>query len=245
MELGKIFIFIEVKTALFILIFCASFAFGQHDKLISRYKPGIMWYYNGLRPLKDSRLKKFDRLIVDITYNDWFSASHGLISNSWKSIGYNINFMFEERSKKDNRFSFGYGLRYVYSSILTDFNLTQGHGDLYVNQRTASDSYTVNKLREHSLVLPLELRFGKPKPKTFKVNLGGFIGYGFPVRQATIYKASKELSLMREASGIKYGVHLRIGGRSLAGFCSLQLGHLFRKNNAVYPFQAGISYSLF
>ena len=219
--------------------------FGQDNKLISRYKPGIMWYYNGPRPLNDSQLKKFDRLIVDVAYNDWLCNYRYLLSKSWRSVGCNINFMFEERSKKNPNNSFGYGLRYIYSNIRTDYNLTQGHGNVFVNQRTNLDTYGINLLREHSLVVPLEYRYGKPIPRTFKLNIGAYVGYGFPIRQVTKYDGSKEVSVITGTAGIKYGVHARIGGRSLAGFCSVQLGQLFKKSVPVYPIQLGISYSLF
>lgn len=242
--MGKLFIFNLLK-AIFVLFCFVGLAYGQNEKLITRYKPGIMWYYNGLRPLNDSKLKKFDRLIVDVVYNDWYCNNAYLISNSWKSIGYNVNLMFEERSKKNNRFSFGYGIRYTFSNIRTDYNLTQGHGDVLVNQRTSTDTYGVNLLREHSVVVPLEFRFGNPKPRAFKLNIGAFVGYGFPIQQSTKYDNTKFKSQINNTSGIKYGVHARIGGRALAGFFSVQLGQLFKKSVPVYPVQVGVSYSLF
>ena len=243
--MGKLSIFKGVKVYVVLVLMSFGVLYGQDNKLISRYKPGIMWYYNGARPLEDSKLKKFDRFIVDVAYNDWLCNYRYLLSKSWRSIGCNINIMFEERSKKNANHSFGYGLRYTYSNIRTDYNLTQGHGSVFVNQRANSDTYGVNLLREHSIVVPLEYRFGKPLPRAFKINVGAFVGYGFPIRQVIKYDGSKEVSKITGTSGIKYGVHARIGGRALAGFFSVQLGQLFKKSVPVYPIQLGISYSLF
>ena len=41
------------------------------DGPISQFKAGFMWFYTGLRPAKEDKVRKYDRLIFDLTYNDW------------------------------------------------------------------------------------------------------------------------------------------------------------------------------
>ena len=48
---------------------------GQYDGVggneISRFRPGTMWFMTGFRPAIPEKVRKYDRLVFDITYNDW------------------------------------------------------------------------------------------------------------------------------------------------------------------------------
>ena len=44
---------------------------SEGEDLISRFRPGSMWFYTGLRPATPEKVRKYDRLIFDVTYNDW------------------------------------------------------------------------------------------------------------------------------------------------------------------------------
>jgi len=246
MELGKIFKFIVMKIVLIFSLFLSFVAFGQQDKLISRYKPGLLWHYNGFRPLKDSKLHKYDRFIIDVTYNDWLSKNHGGLSSSWKSIGFNANMMFEKRFKKANNFSIGYGLRYGLSNVYSQYKTLVFHDQVKLTQKEMLDSYEHNIFRESSLVIPFEIRLGQPRARAWKVNIGGYIGYGFPVRQITKFRnGDKTKMVVAPNFGLRYGVHCRFGGRTLAIFTAYQLSEMFKEGESVHPIQFGFSYSLF
>lgn len=246
MELGKILKFIVLKTTVIFLIFISTISFGQQEKLISRYKPGLLWHYNGLRPLEDSRLHKYDRFIIDVTYNDWLSNTHGNISSSWKSIGFNANVMFEKRFKKATSFSIGYGLRYGLSNVYSQHKTNILHNQIELCEKETTDLYKHKIFRENSLVLPFEFRFGKPKARAWKVNVGGYIGYGFPVQQITKFRNGDRTKMALAPNfGFRYGIHCRFGGRTMAIFTAYQLSEMFKQGEAVHPIQFGFSYSLF
>ena len=228
------------------MVFISTVSFSQRDKLISRYKPGLLWHYNGFRPLEDSRLHKYDRFIIDVTYNDWLSKNHGSVSSSWKSIGFNANVMFEKRFKKATNFSIGYGLRYGLSNVYTQHKTLLLHDVVQINNKVSTDTYKYNILRENSLVIPFEVRFGKPKARTWKLNIGGYIGYGFPVQQITKFRNGDRTKMTLTPNfGLRYGIHCRFGGRTMAIFTSYQLSEMFNHGESVHPIQFGFSYSLF
>ena len=235
-----------MKATLIITVLLSTVVFGQQDKLISRYKPGIFWHYNGLRPLKDSKLHKYDRFIVDLTYNDLLSKSHGSLSSSWKSLGFNVNVMFEKRFKKANRVSIGYGLRYAHRNVVTEHKLLVFHNQVEIANKLNTDTYTHNILRENSLVIPFEVRFGKPNARAWKVNIGGYIGYGFPLQQITKFQnGDRTKTGISPNFGLRYGVHCRFGGRTVAIFTAYQLSEMFKQGDSTNPIKFGFSYSLF
>ena len=46
---------------------------SQEDPgLVTRNRPGLFWFFNGNRPIQDADSRKYDRCIVELTYNDWF-----------------------------------------------------------------------------------------------------------------------------------------------------------------------------
>ena len=78
-------------------ILLANVGFSQYNsegELTSRFRAGFMWFYTGLRPAKVDKVRKYDRLIFDITYNDW-NGDQELFQNHWASIGLNTNLMFD------------------------------------------------------------------------------------------------------------------------------------------------------
>jgi hypothetical protein len=56
--------------------------------LISRFRPGVMWFNTGLRPAEIEKVRKYDRLVFDITYSDWAGESKPF-QNKWASLGLN------------------------------------------------------------------------------------------------------------------------------------------------------------
>ena len=119
MELGTVFIEIQLKRGLvllFLLVFVSVNAQNKDSQLISRHRPGMFWFFDGLRPTKSTDNHKYDRLVFDLTYNDW-SGDLKPFQNRWNSIGVNVNFMKDIKFKKTKVFSLGLGLGYGLSSI--------------------------------------------------------------------------------------------------------------------------------
>src|SRR5574343_803525 len=86
--------------------------------LISRFRPGTMWFYTGLRPATPEKVRKYDRLMFDLTYNT-FNGALKPFKNNWNSIGFNTNLMFEIPITKGNTVSFGIGFTHSLFSVET------------------------------------------------------------------------------------------------------------------------------
>src|SRR5689334_8359138 len=107
--------FLKLVPVFFILISFQGFAQpqGKDSSLVSRHRPGIFWYYTGFGPARPGKLRKYDRLIIDLTYNQ-LMKSGGIQSNPWRSIGCNINTMWDIPITNGNTVSLGIGLAYKY-----------------------------------------------------------------------------------------------------------------------------------
>ena len=72
---------------LFGCLIVSNVLFGQYTsegESTSRFRGGIMWFNTGLRPVKIDKIRKYDRLIFDVTYNDWV-GNQKLFRNKWSS----------------------------------------------------------------------------------------------------------------------------------------------------------------
>jgi hypothetical protein len=239
------------RILLLFLILWKSFEAQQDPDLISRHRPGILWYFTGFRPLQDADNRKYDRLIVDVTYNDWLGAVSPF-ENRWNSIGINTNFMFDVRSKKYQSLSFGWGFAYAFSNVSTNRKLIEANSNVVIlANKSTLDSYNHNAIQAHRFYLPLELRFASKKWNRIKFIIGADVGIQPFLNQVFLTKSegekeyfTKELS---DRSLLNYGVHFRAGTRSLALFGSYQINSLFKSRESVklHPFQFGLSISLF
>ena len=95
---------------------------GKGADEISRYRPGVFWFFTGMRPAKPTTLNKYDRLIMDVTYNDWI-GDRDLFKNHWASFGLNTNFIFDIPLSKGNKVSLGIGVAHQYKSIRHNHHL--------------------------------------------------------------------------------------------------------------------------
>src|SRR5574343_1397510 len=111
------------KSLLIFLLTILSFhSFAQYDgegiDEISRFRPGSMWFYPGLRPATPEKVRKYDRLMFDLTYNT-FNGALKPFKNNWNSIGFNTNLLFEIPITKGNTVSFGIGFTHSLFSVET------------------------------------------------------------------------------------------------------------------------------
>ena len=241
---------LSMKKLLYLFLFFSNQLVAQIEpdsNAISRHRPGFMWYMNGWRPIKDAENRRYDRLIVDLTYNDW-TGSLSPFHNRWNSIGVNVNCMFDVRAKKNQNFSFGWGFAYSYFKTSCNYIFADQNG---VNYSPYSVNASYNTLRAHRFYVPLELRFCTSKWQKFKFHLGGFVGVQPYMNQTQITIADDYFQKFKTSlsyhNWLCYGVHARIGVRNWALFASYQFSALFEKNNGIqlHPLQFGLSISLF
>lgn len=243
----------KMKNSILILflVIWKSLESQQDPNLISRNRPGILWYFTGLRPLQDADNRKYDRLIIDVTYNDWLGAVSPF-ENRWNSIGINTNLMFDVRSKKQQGFSLGWGFAYAYSNVATNRKLIASNSNVVIlANKSTLDNYNRNSIQSHRFYIPLELRFASKKWNRIKFIIGANVGVQPFLNQVFLTKSEGEKEYLTNALSdrnlLSYGVHFRAGTRSLALFGSYQFNTLFKSRESVklHPFQFGLSISLF
>ncbi len=225
------------------------------SSLISRYRPGFMWFYGGIRPSKLVDAKKYDRLIVDLNYNDWINKNQPLFKNHWSSIGFNIQTVFDIPFNANNTVGMGFGIGYGHSRIQSDYllnhvdsNQTTILTEIPLNSGIEKSVFTVNKI-----FVPIELRFRTAGWKHFKFQLGGRIGYQFLGQTHLFTKNNSGLEVETITSGFKdldpllMSVHARIGIRNWALTASYNLNPYFKnkQSTTLNGLELGLSISLF
>ena len=239
-------------TVFFFSVFSA-YSLPEDSTLISRHRPGIFWYFNGLKPAKSSKIRKYDRLIFDAAFNSW-KGDQAAFSNRWNSIGLTTNLLFDIPLDANNQFSIGTGISHSWFNVAFDpnFKFYTYSNQTFLGNAPSTEHFNEQHLSGHSLSIPLEIRFRTKGWKHFKVHIGGKIGY-----QLTIYATS----VRNEENGqyieknynfgdinrLIYSVHTRIGIRNWSLFANYQLNPLFAHSSSVKlnVFQLGLSLSLF
>ena len=232
-------------------------AVGQYDGLgdneISRFRPGTMWFMTGFRPAIPEKVRKYDRLVFDITYNDWL-GDRDPFKVRWNSIGFNSSWMFDIPIAKSNLVALGIGpsyslQRFVHNEVVlndSSLNYTQ-----FSNQLNLSEDWQEG-FNVHEFSLPVEIRFRTKGWKHFKFHVGGKIGYRTNIIRSTKFDNGSEKYEIRyrslpDVSHLSYSAHARIGMRSWAFFASYNFSPLFASDQSIelYPIQLGLSVSLF
>ena len=228
------------------------FMIGQEDsRLVTRNRPGLFWFFNGKGPVKDADNRKYDRCILELTYNDWYGDLNSF-QNKWNSLGYHFSLNKDIQLKSTNRLAFGVGLGYSYLDHSLDrvFFNTQ-HETVDTQLPSPEDSMIYSKLTVHQFYIPFELRFRSLGWKHVKLILGTRIGFQPLVYSKTLYKRDGveeyDEQRMRDLNWIYSSVYIRFGIRNWSIIGLLQPMKLFgsEASTRVYPFQLGLSLSLF
>jgi hypothetical protein len=212
-----------------------------------------MWFYTGFRPATPEKVRKYDRLMFDVTYNT-FTGALKPFKNNWNSIGFNTNLMFDIPITKGNTVSFGVGLTHSLFKVETSgkaFNADTSYTftELSTYQPFAEES---RYLIGNSFAVPMEFRFRTKGWKHFKVHIGGRIGYQSNLYSKTINHFQNGKQVFKDHSFIDvnpliYSAHVRFGIRNWAVYGSYNLNSLFKNASSVQLnlFQVGLSVSLF
>jgi hypothetical protein len=252
LELGTIFIEIQLKRGfilLFLLVFVSVKAQNNESQLISRHRPGLFWFFDGLRPTKSTDNHKYDRLIIDLTYNDW-SGDLKPFQNRWNSLGMNVNFMKDMKFKKTKWFSLGLGIGYGFSTMSSDSRFKLNKSLIEIENLEKSGLFDYASTHAHRFYIPFELRFSTNNWKRIKFSLGANIGINSGINQSLLGRdgsKKEEISLTHSAPAFNYGLHCRFGLRNIALFSSYQLSNFFRdsSNPKLHQIQFGLSISIF
>lgn len=248
-------------TRLFTLVtlcLLSHVSFGQYDGKgedeISRFRPGFMWFFHGWKAQETQRMRKYDRLIFDVTYNDWV-GDRDLFQNHWASIGLNTNLMFDVPLKKGNTVALGIGLGHQYSVIRHNGILIRDNSDnttVWTGKVFPIQTFNRSVYGAHAFSIPVELRFRKESWKHFKVHLGGKIGYQVSaftkvVNNSWDGKTITKIVGFPDENKFIYSAHVRLGLRNWALYGSYNFNRLFSNSNStsLNAVQMGVSISLF
>lgn len=254
--IGKRNYAMKTKLSVILLLFLPLVVKAQYNskgETRSRFRPGSMWFFTGFRPAQADKVRKYDRLIFDLTYNDWIGDVDPF-ENHWASIGLNTNLMFDIPLSKGNTVALGIGLahelktirhnNYLYADQVNDISV-------YAPKDSVA-SWSKSSFGGNSFCIPLELRFRKESWKHLKLHLGGRIGV-----QANLYNryvgrndgikvVNKNIGFP-DVNRLIYGAHARIGFRNFALFGNYYFNPVFSKSESIQLniLQFGLSVSLY
>ena len=226
---------------------------GRGEDEISRFHPGIMWYLNGWRPAKPNRIRKYDRLIFDVTYNTW-TGDLSPFKHPWQSLGLSTNLMFDIPLNDSNTISFGTGICHQFFTIQHNQSIIVDSTQTYTTYTETSTQKSFDKsfIAGNSILIPLELRFRKEDWKHVKFHIGGKIGYQFGLYNKSITRSDLGRLVLFEHgfpddSHLMYSAHLRFGLRNWAFYASYNFNKFFKNTQStkLNLLQVGLSVSLF
>ncbi len=242
-------------TGVLIALLVVVSAHAQYDSkgpIQSRFRPGAMWYFTGLRPALVEKPRKYDRLIFDVTYNDWV-GEEGPFNNHWASMGLNTNLMFDIPLTKGNTVALGIGVAHHLTFI-------RHNGILAINDSTGSttwkaantSTFTSGSLGGNAFSVPVELRFRKESWRHFKFHIGGRVGYQANLFSRYVTETSNGRSVNKnigfpDYSTLIYSSHVRIGLRNWALYGSYSFNRIFthQQSSRLHLLQMGLSISLY
>ena len=235
----------------------ANAQYDSKGETPSMFRAGFMWYFTGIRPAKVEKVRKYDRLIFDVTYNDWV-GDQDPFKNHWASIGFNTNFMFDIPLTKGNTVSFGVGVAHQLTRTRHDQLFVEGSsgaaGTPDMTQLVPKTTQTFDKsiLVGNSFSIPLELRFHKESWKHMKFHVGGKIGYQANMYSKSVYGSGGNRDVVKDYGFVDlnrliYSAHIRYGFRSWALYASYNFNPIFSNSSSTQlnQLQFGLSISLY
>ncbi len=234
---------------LFSLFFIFPNAFGQkRDTLIaSKIKPSLFWHYTGIRPTNNVWVPRYDRLMIDIKYNDLVNpAAIHIFNNRWNSIGFNTQFVFDIPMNTRNTAGFGIGIGYQFSKFVHNTSVQPITGRNY--DFVDSVYFDRSILRTHAFFIPVEFRFRTKGLQHFKFHIGTNIGYRYGNNK--IYQGDTRTRTRTGKMGnfqwLYLDVHARLGIRNVAIIVSADMFPIFSKTTTkTIPISLGVTLSLF
>jgi hypothetical protein len=236
----------------FAILYCL-FTEAQNDKNASRFRPGVMWYYNGITPAKIGKTRKYDRFMVDLCYNTW-NGNLKPFKNTINSVGINTNVLFDTPLTIENTVSFGIGFSHTYIRIHTATIFKSDWETSTTTLLSKNDSISLpnkNFLGGHSFSIPIELRFRTKGWKHVKFHLGGRVGYQINLFTKAVINDTHGKSVYKDylsdVNHLMYAAYARIGIRNWSLFTSYNLNSLFKNKQSTQLnlIQAGMTVSLF
>ncbi len=244
----------KLFLAVFLIFSIQAIAQKTDPELVTRYRPGILWFYDGLKSSKLTDARKYDRFIIDLVHNDWMSDNTKPFQTHAASIGFNTQLFFDIPLTQKNIVSLGLGLGFGHARIrsnqvLTNFNNTE---ETQLVSKSLFPNLDKSIFKTNVLFVPLELRFRTPGWQHFKIHVGGRFGLQMGAKTKN-FKTEDGQKAMQKRVGFQdlnrwlLSVHTRIGIRNWAITASYNLTPYFdtSKTYQINGLELGLSVSLF
>lgn len=238
----------------FLVFSLQSIAQRTDPELATRYRPGILWFYDGLKSSKLTDARKYDRLIIDLVHSDWMSDNTKPLQTHAASIGFNTQLFFDIPLTQKNIVSLGLGFGFGHSKIrsnqvVTNFNNTE---ETQLASKSLFPNLDKSIFKTNVLFVPLELRFRTPGWQHFKLHVGGRVGLqmGAKTKNFNIEDGQKSVQKrtgFQDLNRWLLSVHTRVGIRNWAITASYNLTPYFNTStaNQINGLELGLSVSLF
>lgn len=196
--------------------------------------------------LKNYKADPKDRLIFEINYTSWLGAPSN-IKADWKCIGFNFSTMFDKPLGRSS-LSIGYGLGIYVHNFSSNADMVYQLDSVTNNITTVIQPktipYVANRYNERLIEVPIELRYRTKSKSSFKIMLGGKIGYVM----SDFHKTDDADGRIRRynienVNKLRYGLNFRIGVEQICLTASYYLSEVFTNKGpqGIHPFSVGIA----
>lgn len=245
-----------LKTLLIFLLFpllgLSQYASNEPDNA-SRFRPGVGWYFTGIRPAETQKVRKYDRLIFDITYNCFAQENLEFVTPG--SIGFNTSMMFDKPLTKGNTLSLGYGVGYKRARFVTANKQLIGNPEFrntaFIDNAHMGAS-AKSAFQYNVLYIPFEVRVRKASWSHLKFHIGAKAGWAFGAHSKFKSFVEGKQIVSRDYryydfSPIYVAFHARVGLRNWALFAEYGYLPMFQSSTSVQlnALHGGISISLY
>ncbi len=213
-------------------------------------KPKLEPTFQGAYARDDEEPPKKDRLIVNLHYNDW-AGDRQEVKTGWRSIGFDVNGLFDFPVNKKSTFSMASGFR-LSRSVVQHYGLFQvGQGQNYsILYPTSTIDFNRSNQRfiQTYLDVPLEFRFRGVALKSYRFTIGASMG----IRLNSFEKWREGDLKFREynhpnTSFFRAGTFVRVGYHRLSLYANYFVSPVFftKLDSKLNLFQIGLSITLF
>lgn len=236
-----------MKKVLTILLFCSSTVYGQ----------GLFEFFK--LTADDDSPEKFDRIVVDINFNNWLKSPPG-IDQKLYSVGGSVYWYKDIPLGEKSNVALAYGVGFDYHSVYSNGAFqydVDGAGNTFTNLNpiTLPPGFTINKVTFKYVEVPLELRFrtmNRSREERMGFNFKLYLGFkgGYLMGNNTKYRDSEnkvKVYRMSNTLPYRYGPTVRIGFNKIAFNAFYSLTPIFESGKGVelIPFSIGFSWMRF
>ena len=188
-----------------------------------------------------------DHIVVDFSFDSYRNWPDGITQKPY-SLGGNAYLMWD--------YPFGYGpfsvavgAGFSTHDVHTNGQITYTIDGKYTTFEPLTVKYSTNKFSMNYMEIPVELRLRTRGQKSFKMTIGGKIGYAYNVHTKYADEDGKvKVYRIKNIDPIRYGVTFRLGYNkfNLQGFYALS--EIFKKGRGepgMVPFSLGIGLLLY